>query len=228
MVPACALTPPTETPIPSIDIAGDESTPGSIVIMLPGRGDRADTFLREGFQEAGERYGFDTLLVDAHFGYYRERNLLPRLHEDIVLPTRKAGYEKIWLLGISMGGFGSVLYAAQYPGEIDGVILLAPYLGDKDVIEEIENSGGLDAWKPAHSDLEPHEIAMWAWLKEETTGASDNTLILGYGLSDRLAGSYQALLEPLDAADVYTAEGGHNWKTWRTLWAEISAARLAP
>jgi len=196
--------------------------------MLPGRGDRADTFLKEGFQDAGKRYGFDTLLVDAHFGYYRKRELIPRLHEDIVLPARKAGYENIWLLGISMGGFGSVLYAAQYPDEIDGVILLAPFLGNENVIDEIEESGGLAHWDPAKSGLEAHEIAMWSWLQEETMGASQKPLILGYGQSDRLAGTYQVLLEPLDSSDVYTTEGGHNWKTWRILWAQISAARLAP
>jgi hypothetical protein len=127
-----------------------------------------------------------------------------------------------------MGGFGSVLYSSHYPDEIDGVILLAPYLGDVNVINEIDNSGGLDKWDPARSALEPHEITMWSWLQQETTGASPKSLILGYGLSDRLAGTYQVLLEPLEPFDVYTAQGGHNWKTWRTLWGQISSARLAP
>ena len=78
--------------------------------MLPGRGDRGEVFVREGFEKAGQRLGFDTIMVDAHFGYYMKRSLIPALDEDIIQPALEAGYENIWLLGVSMGGFGSLLY----------------------------------------------------------------------------------------------------------------------
>jgi len=223
LLAGCAPTPATETPIPSISFAGAKASNKSVVIMLPGRGDRAETFVREGFEAAGQAHGFDTVLVDAHFGYYRKRNLIPRLHEDIIEPARKAGYDQIWLLGISLGGFGSVLYAAEHPEGIDGVILLAPFLGEQDVIDEIASAGGLDNWNPASSSLKDHEIAMWSWLQTVILKKSATRLILGYGKSDRLADSYQALLDELDPARVYVAEGGHNWDTWRKLWAEVSA-----
>ena len=223
VVASCVLGPPTETPIPTISFENAGSNHKTLVVMLPGRGDRAETLVREGFESAGEKHGFDTVMVDAHFGYYRKRVLIPRLQEDVIEPARRAGYESIWLLGVSMGGLGSVLYAANHPEEVDGVILLAPFLGDEDVIEEVSGSGGLDQWNPENSELRDFEIEAWTWLQTATGANSTTQVILGYGLSDGLADSYPVLLERLDNSQVYTMEGGHGWKTWRPLWEEIAA-----
>jgi len=76
--------------MPSIAVPGSDPSHETVIIMLPGRGDRAATFIRNGFQNAGEHYGFDTIAADAHFGYFRKRNLVERLHADIVLPARAA------------------------------------------------------------------------------------------------------------------------------------------
>jgi len=139
----CLRTPPTVVPILSISATNENSSNNSLVIMLPGMGDRAEAFLTAGFLDAGDQWGFDILAVDAHYGYYVERSLIPRLHEDIIIPARASGYERIWLLGVSMGGFGSLLYAEQHPEAIDGIILLAPYIGDPALANEIEAAGGL-------------------------------------------------------------------------------------
>jgi pimeloyl-ACP methyl ester carboxylesterase len=219
----CFSMPPTEVPLPGIETADSGARHDSLVIMLPGRGDRADTFIAEGFTMAGERWSFDTIAVDAHFGYYRKRILLPRLHEDIVVPARAAGYKNIWLLGISAGGFGSLLYAAEHPDEIDGVILLAPYLGDRKLAEEIDTTGGLAAWSGDASGFEDHEIAVWAWLQEATNGHSTTPVILGYGESDGSAKTHAILAKALKPSSVYTLEGGHKWTTWRPLWEKIAA-----
>lgn len=214
---------PTETPLPSIETADAASRNRSLVIMLPGRGDRVEAFIREGFQQAGEHHGFDTVAVDAHFGYYRERSLLPRLHEDIVLPARKAGYEQVWLLGISMGGFGSLLYASEHPEQVHGVILLAPFLGDRSSIEEIAAAGGLRNWDPDASGLKDHEIAIWSWLQDATKLPEATPVILGYGLADSMAEGYEVLTDVIEPSSVYTLEGGHKWATWRPLWESIAA-----
>jgi pimeloyl-ACP methyl ester carboxylesterase len=215
---------PTDVPLPGIETANPESRHESLVIMLPGRGDRANAFIREGFQEVAERRGFDTVAVDAHFGYYMERSLLPRLHEDIVLPARQAGYEKIWILGISMGGYGTLLYASEHPDLVDGVILLAPFLGDRSSIEEIASSGGLSAWNESTSELEDYEIKVWAWLRSVTSLAEKTPVILGYGLSDSMAESYGGVLVgSIEPSSVYTLEGEHKWATWGPLWERIAA-----
>jgi len=219
----CLRMPPTEVPLPGIETADSSARHDSLVIMLPGRGDRANTFISKGFQEAGQRWGFDTIAVDAHFGYYRKRILLPRLHEDIVVPARAAGYRNIWLLGISAGGFGSLLYAAEHPDEIDGVILLAPYLGDRKLAEEISAGGGLATWSGDASGFEDHEIAVWAWLQSATNGHSQIPVILGYGESDGGAKTHAVLADALEPSSVYTLQGGHKWATWGPLWNKIAA-----
>lgn len=219
LLSSCLGMAPTEVPLPSIVTADVAAPHDTVVIMLPGRGDRADTFIGEGFDAAGERWGFDTIATDAHFGYYMKRSLLPRLHEDIVLPAHEAGYDKVWLLGISMGGFGSLLYASEHPELVDGVILLAPFLGDSNSLEEIAASGGLMSWDAESSQLEDYEIRIWKWIRDAET-----PLILGYGEADGMADGYQKVLtDVLDPSSVYTLEGGHKWTTWKPLWDAIAA-----
>jgi len=213
----------TENPIPGIETAAADSRSNTLVIMLPGRGDRGATFIDQGFQREGQRHGFDTIAVDAHFGYYMKRSLLPRLHEDIVLPARAAGYENIWLLGISMGGFGSLLYAAEHPDEVNGVILLAPYLGDAKLAQEIEATGGLANWSGQSPGFEDYEIGVWKWLRDAANGNSGATVILGYGESDGSARMHAVLGDALPPSSVYTLEGGHKWNVWQPLWEKIAA-----
>lgn len=219
---AC-LAPPTESPIPSIRVAAEDQTNKTLVVMLPGRGDRAEVFTREGFENAGQELGFDTIMVDAHFGYYMRRSLLPALHEDIVLPARERGYESIWLLGVSMGGLGSLLYTTEHPDQVDGLVLLAPFLGDDDVIEEVRNAGGLSGWNPEESGMKDYEVAVWSWLQDNTSSESPTPILLGYGESDRLATAYPVLTGYLGASNVYPVEGNHDWETWKVLWKELSA-----
>jgi pimeloyl-ACP methyl ester carboxylesterase len=214
---------PTQVPIPTIETSNADGRNDSLVIMLPGRGDRADVFIREGFHNAGEQHGFDTVAVDAHLGYYMQRSLLDRLHEDIVTPAQAAGYRNIWLLGISMGGLGTLLYAAEYPEQVDGVILLAPFLGDRDAISAIVESGPLAEWDGEGSGLKDHEIKAWSWIRDARTGSEKTPLVLGYGLSDGMAEGYQSLHDVIQPSSVYTLEGGHKWTTWKPLWEEIAA-----
>lgn len=219
LLSGCLGMAPAEVPLPSIVTADVASQHDTVVIMLPGRGDRADTFIREGFEAAGERWGFDTIATDAHFGYYMNRSLLPRLHEDIVLPAHEAGYDKVWLLGISMGGFGSLLYVSEHPELVDGVILLAPFLGDNSSLEEIAASGGLMSWDAESSQLEDYEIRIWQWIRD-----TESPLILGFGEADSMADGYRKVLtDVLDPSSVYTLEGGHKWTTWGPLWEQIAA-----
>ena len=219
LLAGCFGIAPTQVPLPAIETANETARRDTLVIMLPGRGDRADAFIREGFDKVGQQHGFDTVATDAHFGYYMKRILLPRLHEDIVLPAREAGYENIWFLGISMGGFGSLLYASEYPDQVDGIILIAPFLGDEDGIDEIASSGGLDNWDASSSSLKDYEIGVWEWLRD-----SDTPVVLGYGESDGMAENYRRVMtKVLQPSSVYTLEGGHNWTTWKPLWDEIAA-----
>lgn len=223
MLSACLRLPPTEIPIPTV---GAEATgPGNdtLVVMLPGMGDRAGTFAENGFLEIAGNHGLDALAVDAHFGYYRERSLLPRLRDDIILSARAQGYQHIWLLGISMGGFGSLLYAEAHAEDIDGVILLAPFLGDDDLIENIRSAGRLAEWSPPDEGFRDYEVAVWKWLQQEAERPDRTPILVGYGESDRLAGALAPLIDTLDDDQVISRPGNHKWSTWEPLWSEIAA-----
>lgn len=223
LVSGCLAIPATENPLPSMESVNGNVRNETLVVMLPGRGDRADAFFREGFQEAGARFGFDTVAVDAHLGYYVQRELLERLHDDIIVPAREAGYRNVWLLGISMGGLGSLLYTAEWPEQVDGIVLLAPYLGERSAIREIVASESLQNWNPEDSTMEDYEITVWTWIRDRDVGSTDTPLVLAYGLSDRMAGAYDELAPLIRPTAVYTREGGHKWTTWRPLWDQISA-----
>jgi len=224
LLPACLRTPPTEIPIPGIPVVDADPANKSLLIMLPGRGDRAEIFEASGFLDGAEHWNFDVLTVDAHFGYYRERSLIRRLHEDIIAPARAHGYDNIWLLGVSMGGFGSLLYANRHSDNIGGVILLAPFLGDPELPRRIDAAGGLHAWSGADAPgFSDPEIGIWSWLKHASNGANGSRVILGYGRSDRLAEAYGPLIEALDPSQIYRIDGGHSWTTWRPLWSRIVA-----
>ncbi len=214
---------PTQVPIPAIQTAAPETQNDTLVVMLPGRGDRADVFIREGFEQAGIQHGFDTVAVDAHLGYYMQRSLLERMHDDVITPARKAGYENIWLLGISMGGLGTLLYASEYPDEVAGVILLAPFLGDRSAIETIVEAGPLEDWDGQGKGLKDYEVMVWSYIRDARTGGGSTPLVLGYGLSDGMAEGYDKLIDFMNPSSVYTLEGGHKWTTWRPLWDQIAA-----
>ena len=220
---ACSIAPPTETPIASIPEEWNRGTAEALLVMLPGRGDRASTFVDAGFLDRDDNPLFDIVAVDAHFGYYMKRSLLPRLHDDIIQPAIDAGYQSVWLLGVSMGGLGSLLYASEHPDKIQGVILLAPYLGDAKLAAEVQAAGGLSSWNPDESGFKDHEVAVWAWLKESRAAQDPVPVILGFGRDDKFADSYAPLRVPLPELTVYEEAGSHNWATWHGLWRTIRA-----
>lgn len=95
--------------------------------------------------------------------YYLEGKAPQRLHDEVIVPARQPGrYREIWLSGASMGGMGSVMYDRFYPGDVDGIILLAPYLGDRPILREIAQAGGVESWDPGP----PHAIGKDNWQHE--------------------------------------------------------------
>ena len=216
-IAACGIAPRTETPIPVI-ASSEVRNSKTLIVMLPGRGDRASSFLDADFLQHPGAGEFDIVAVDAHFGYYMKRTLIPRLHDDVILPSLKAGYENIWLLGVSMGGLGAILYAAEHPENVDGLVLLAPYLGDPALASEVQASGGLAIWKADDSEFKSHEVDAWRWLQSSRLGSEPVPILLGYGLDDRFANNYRPLQDEISGIDIFTEVGGHNWTTWNRLW----------
>ena len=90
------------------------------------------------------------MTVDATIGYYFDGSVADRLHREIIGPARAFRYHEIWLVGVSMGGLGAFFHERMHPGEITGLILLAPFVGeDRKLFTEIDAAGGPAAWAAA-------------------------------------------------------------------------------
>jgi enterochelin esterase-like enzyme len=140
----------------------------------------------------------------------------------VVLPARAAGVS-IWLGGISLGGLFALGYAAAYPGELDGICLLAPYLGNRILTAEIARAPGVEAWQPGELAESDEERRIWRYIK---TRCTDFPLHLGFGQGDRFSAAHRLLADtlPPDAVDVI--DGGHDWSTWALLWENFLDSRF--
>lgn len=212
---ACPFPRATQVPMRSSQVrahAGERS--GTAVILLPGHGDAPDVFVRHGFVAELEAAGVDVILADAHSGYYAEKTTEQRLWADVVAPAVAEGYARIWLVGISMGGMGALWTASMHPDAIDGVVLLAPYLGRRRTIRQLEEVG-IEAWEPPAGQL-AWDLEIWRWLKQASV-TRNPPIYLGYGEADGDRG--RALLgKLLPPEHVFTQRGGHDWNTWTVLW----------
>jgi pimeloyl-ACP methyl ester carboxylesterase len=162
----------------------------------------------------------DFVAVDSHIGYFETRSIVERLHTDIILPARKVGYQKIWLVGISLGGLAALLYSTRHANCIDGIVLLSPYLGSDKLIKEVKRVGSMGARKRTPEEL--YELRVWKWVEEYSTEPSERPKIfLGYGKQDKFKDAHQFLAEMLAPENVFSMPGKHNWKTWRNLWQVV-------
>lgn len=206
----------------------------ALVVFLPGRYDTPADFVEQGFVSAirERKLDADVVVADAHMGYYRSGLILKRIHEDIILPAKEKGYQQIWLAGISLGGYGSLLYAKDHGELITGIVLMAPYLGDEDVFKEVTRAGGLAQWPAREIGPTDRDRAVWAWLKDYGRSSQARTvypnLYIGYGTEDRFAPSNRLLAQVLSTSHVMTTEGGHAWTPWRRLWDAFLDQNMLP
>jgi pimeloyl-ACP methyl ester carboxylesterase len=187
------------------------------MVWLPGAYHAAQDFLAAGFAEAvrARRIALDLNFVDMELAHVGDRNALQRLRSDIVLPARAAGVS-IWLGGISLGGLFALDYAASHPDELDGLCLLAPYLGNRMLTAEIAQAAGVAAWQPGELAETDEERRIWRYIKSRREDS--RPLYLGFGREDRFAAAHGLLAATLPADSVDVIAGGHEWSTWSRLW----------
>jgi S-formylglutathione hydrolase FrmB len=208
--------------------AKDGERSNTLLVFLPGAFLKPDEFEREGFISAVRERGLaaDALLVDADVSYYYDQTLSERLHADVIEPQRALGYRSIWLVGISIGGFGALIHQLAKPGSVDGVVALAPYLGRRLLAAEILKAGGLRTWRAPTGPQPDEEVdrQLWPWLQQYMQPQPPKNLpqlYLGFGLSDRFVTNHRLLAEALPSGRVFTTEGGHDWPQWRQLWRNM-------
>ena len=235
LLAGCAFWQPTRVPMRMLSLPTEcAQKPDTLVAFLPGSYSSPEDYVSHGFVAALQRahVAADILLVDAHLGYYSERSILERLQQDVLAPARAAGYRHVWLVGISIGAYGALLGTAASPalnGNIDGIVAIAPYLGDRRVSISIADAGGLALW-PAFAAVPPNEydVELWRWLQAATRPPQRPALFLGYGESDRFVYSDRLLAATLPVERVFTAPGGHDWPVWETLWQKMVPALPLP
>jgi pimeloyl-ACP methyl ester carboxylesterase len=195
------------------------------MVWLPGAYHGAQDFLTAGFAEAvrRRRIALDLDFVDLELAHVGDRGALKRLRSGIVLPARAAGVS-IWLGGISLGGLFALDYAASYPNELDGLCLLAPYLGNRMLTAEIADAPGLSQWQPGELAETDEERRIWRYIKSRR--ADSRPLYLGFGREDRFAAAHALLAATLPAASVDVIAGGHEWSTWSRLWENFLDSRF--
>jgi len=201
-----------------------------LLVLLPGANMAPEELLREGFVAAvrQRRLAVDVAVAGAHLGYVQDGSVLQRLRIDLIAPARAQGYRRIWLAGISLGGFLAMAYSLRHPGEIEGLVTLAPYLGRRPLVQAIADAGGPAAWRgttrPRGADDLDHEL--WSWLSAPPPGAPP--LYLAYGKEDRFAPAHRLMASTLPPTHVATAPGGHDWAPWRALWSQWLDRGLLP
>lgn len=230
-VSGCASWLPAPEPMAALDTEQPGPRAKCLMVFLPGGGDTAESFTRNGFVEdvRATRYSIDVVAADASMGYYTRGVMTERLWQDVVRRRKLRGYQELWLVGPSLGGFGTLLYSRQRPpGEVTGVFALAPYLGgDAELFDQIQRAGGLSRWQaPQARELREPDFAweLWRWLQALTRHHEPGPeLYLGYGRDDHLAQTGALVAAALPTERVFVGPGGHNWKTWRRLFRAFLA-----
>ena len=218
-------------PMKQVAFISEEQRAKHLVLFLPGLGDSPESVVEGGLiEEMRAASQFDSIIADAHYGYYRTGTLTERLHEDIVGKVR-SDYDEFWIVGTSMGGYGAISYAEKFPGSVTGIVLLAPYLGEEEVLADIERAGSLAQWHPERfqtdSKRTAHGVRIWGWLKQRPNHVGDPFVYLGTGDRDKLLRGARLLIPVLRPERVRIISGAHNWKTWRRLFHPIATDILA-
>jgi pimeloyl-ACP methyl ester carboxylesterase len=218
-----ASIPPPTRPIRTVGWeASQPRRSDQLLVLLPGRLSPPEEFREEGVEgEISRAIGpVDAVAVDAHLGYYLGGAFVETLAEDVLVPARRAGFREIRILGVSIGGAGALAILRKRPELVDGVVLLAPYLGSDEVVERVKRFGPRIGSAPPPRD--PKEIffeELWAWLLAPDTARAP--VALGFGRADRFAASQRMLAALLPPDRVVEVDGGHDWAAWRRATAEL-------
>ena len=223
----CAFTREAKVPMESM-LSQRSATPSkTLIVFLPGSQEVPQDVINQGFVAQVRARGIDAdvMVIDSHIGYFRNRTFDVRIHDDIIEPARKKGYQSIWLAGISLGGFGSLMYALTYPNEIDGIFALAPFIASNAVFDEVIDAGGLARWTPAEPlGADDYQRALLKWLKgyidPQTAREKRPKLYIGFGVEDGFARFTKVVGPMLPPEQMLSAPGGHDWPPWKQMWAD--------
>ena len=222
---SCAYMPrQAVAPVPSLTFGPEKAD--ELIVLLPGRFSRPEEFVKTGFLDQVRHFNPKARveIPDLHLTYYIGRSVDTRLEEDVIIPARKRGVKKISLVGISMGGLGSLLHAVRKEERVDEIVMLSPFAGKDGVIEEIASRESLAHWDaPDPLNKRDYSRLLWRELKGKWSEPSERPkLYLGCGTEDDLLGTSQLLArEFVPSQNVIYMKGDHEWATWTELYKQI-------
>jgi hypothetical protein len=221
----CVATRPVENPIPLTSYDTDNARADVLILFLPGRGDDMDAFERSGFIDILHQssWAVDSIVIDAHIGYYRDGSLPDRVYREILIPFHQQGYKHFIIVGVSLGGYGALWINHEHGVWISGMVLIAPYLGHESLITQIDAEGSVHSWRLQLDHAPGLDEKVWIWIDDIGGPDSEKNqpLILACGLKDDYRSATELLAESYPGSHLFKYNGGHNWKTWRSLWSEI-------
>jgi len=201
---------------------GPRGAPVTRIVLLPGAYHELEEFIRAGFDQALRDRGLaaELILAAPELAHLSDRSWLERLHSEVIAPARERG-GALWLGGISLGGFMALRFAAEARAALDGLCLLAPYLGSRIVAAEIAAQASLASWQPAALAEDDDDRRIWGFVRGLRAAAAAPRVFLGFGSEDRFADTQQLLARALPADATHVIPGGHDWPVWRRLWHDF-------
>jgi pimeloyl-ACP methyl ester carboxylesterase len=201
-----------------IDTDASRPNPALLIVLLTGTYSEPEDFVREGFTAAVRERGIaaEIAMTGTRASEVADASIVASLHELVILPARLRGRRRVWIAGISLGALAALAYAARHESEVEGLVLLSPYPGTREVLREIDASGGLASWRPGIGAGGDVEREAWSWLGRR--GASP-PVHLYYGTRDRFADGQRRMARALGNRDAREIDGGHDWPAWREQWS---------
>jgi pimeloyl-ACP methyl ester carboxylesterase len=196
-------------------------TPDARIVLMPGAYHTPNQFLDAGFAEAIRQRArrVELVLAVPELAHLTDRRWLTALHDEVIAPAH-AQRVPVWLGGVSLGGFMALRFAAQYPSLLNGLCLLAPYLGSRIIAGEIGAATDPARWQPQDLADDDDERRIWHYVATLAQSMPSTRVFFGYGASDRFADTQRVLAQVLPAtrSTVRVIPGGHDWAVWRALW----------
>jgi len=195
--------------------------------MLPAAYAAPADFVRHGFVSAvcARRLAVDLVFAGFELRHVTDRSVLRRVRQELILPARSVG-ARVWLGGISLGGYLALCCAERHSQDLAGLCLFAPYLGSHIITGEIARAEGVAGWNAGEPADDDDERRVWRFV--QTLGSGSLPVHLGLGREDRFAGRHQLMARALRPESVDVVPGGHDWPTWHRLWENFLDKRLAP
>jgi pimeloyl-ACP methyl ester carboxylesterase len=195
------------------------------VVLMPGAYHTHEQYLQAGFEQAvrARARPLELTLAVPEVAHLTDRSWIAALHDEVIAPLRTPAGTSLWLGGVSLGGFMALRFAAQYPQALDGLCLLAPFLGSRIIAAEIAAQKDVASWQAGAPYEDDDERRIWQYVAGLGSSMTGTRVFLGLSSGDRFADTQQLLARalPRNRTTTCVVDGAHDWPAWRRLWEQF-------